>query len=149
LERHPHLLDQLDAEDFALLAKYCWETNKSIDAVRLMLDLGFPVESREHNHGCTPLHNAAWCGDLELVRLLLDRGHPVNVVDPSYGATPIGWAVHSCVEARRHPEGQFTAVVELLLTRGADFDPNRFPVGDERIDAVLRKHVASDEPKHG
>jgi hypothetical protein len=136
-----HLLDQLDAEDFALLAKYCWETNKSIEAVRLMLDLGFPVDAREHNHGYTPLHNAAWCGDLELVQLLLDRGHELNIADPTFRATPLGWAIHSCVEGKRHPDGQFAEVVALLLARGATFDRARFPVGDADIDAVLRQYL--------
>ena len=137
----PDIVSSLDAEDLALLPKYCWETNKSIDAVRLMLDLGFPIDAREHNHGCTALHNAAWCGDTELVQLLIERGHPTDARDPDHGSTPIGWAVHSCIEAKRHPNGKFPEVVQLLLDSGTPFDPQLYPVGHDAIDAVIKKKL--------
>jgi hypothetical protein len=137
---HPDTVRQLDDEDLALMAKFCWETNKSIEAVRLMLDMGFPVEAREVNHGCTALHNAAWCGDPKLVRLLLERGHPPNVRDPDHQSTPIGWAVHSCIEAKRHPDGRFPEVVKLLLEAGTPFEKKCYPVGNKAIDAMLKKH---------
>jgi ankyrin repeat protein len=106
-----------------------------------MLDMGFLVEAREFNHGCTALHNAAWCGDPELVRLLLERGHPSDVRDPDHQSTPIGWAVHSCTEAKRHPDGRFPEVVKLLLEAGTPFDTKFYPVGEKGIDAVLKKHL--------
>ena len=137
---HADIVNELDQEDLALLAKFCWETNKNIEAVRLMLDLGFPIDAREFNHGCTALHNAAWCGDLDLVRLLIERGHPVDVRDPDHDSTPIGWAVHSCSEGR-HPNGRYAEVVELLLASGTPFDPKYFPVGHESIDAVIKQHL--------
>lgn len=140
---HPGIVNELDEEDFALLAKFCWETNKDIEAVRLMLDLGFPIDAREFNHGCTALHNAAWCGDLDLVRLLIERGHPAGVRDPDHDSTPIGWAVHSCLEAERHSNGQFVEVVELLLASGTPFDPKYFPVGQDGIDAVIKEHLGT------
>lgn len=139
--RHPGLLDELDDEDRTLLARFCWETNIDVEAVRLMLDLGFPVDAPESNHGYTPLHNAAWCGNAELVGLLLERGHPVDVSDPRYHATPIGWAIHSCLEAKRHPEGDFPKVVDLLLQRGASFDERNYPTGHQGIDAVLKRRL--------
>jgi ankyrin repeat protein len=138
---HSGLVNELDEEDQSLLAKFCWETNKDFEAVRLMLDLGFSVDVIERNHGYTALHNAAWCGDLDLVRLLLERGHPTNVVDPRYNSTPIGYAIHSCLEAKRHPDGRFAEVIELLLAHGTPFDPGRYPVGHEGIDRVIRKHL--------
>jgi ankyrin repeat protein len=137
----PDIVRQLDEEDLALMAKFCWETNKNIEAVRLMLDMGFLVDAREFNHGCTALHNAAWCGDPELVRLLLERGHPCDVRDPDHQSTPIDWAVHSCTEAKRHADGRFPEVVKLLLEAGTSFDKKFYPVGDKGIDAVLKKHL--------
>jgi hypothetical protein len=145
---HPAIVSDLDEEDLALLPKFCWETNKDIEAVRLMLDLGFPVDATESNHGYTALHNAAWCGDLDLVRLLIDRGHPVDIRDPTYTATPIGWAVHSCLEAQRHPDGRFAEVIELLLSHGTPFDSRQFPVGHEAIDAVLKQHLDTLATRH-
>ncbi|TWS18241.1 ankyrin repeat domain-containing protein [Tsukamurella asaccharolytica] len=45
--------------------------------------------------GATPLHHAAWAGDLDLIRTLLDAGADRTVVDERYGATPRGWAEHA------------------------------------------------------
>ncbi len=60
--RHSEIVPGLPDLDRELVAKYCWETNTNYDAVKLMLDLGFPVAQPEHSHGYTPLHNAAWGG---------------------------------------------------------------------------------------
>jgi len=138
LARHPGLRAELTGEDLALLAKCCWETNLNPAAVRLMLDLGFPVAVPEHNHGFLPLHNAAWCGHAGLVELLLQRGHPVDVRDPQHQGTPLDWALHSCVQAGRHPEGEFARVLTLLLAAGATVAPGRFPTGRADLDDVLR-----------
>jgi len=135
--RTPGLVAELDAEDRTLLAKFCWETNLSLEAVRLMLDLGFPVDVPETNHGFLPLHNAAWCGEAALVELLLRHGHPVDRRDPAYDATAIGYAIHSCVTARRHPGGDFPKVVRLLLEAGVPLDSHQYPSGDPGIDAVI------------
>ncbi len=136
----PGLVDTLDDEDRALLAKCCWETNLNREAVRLMLDLGFPIAVPEYNHGFQALHNAAWCGDAELVELLLRRGHPVDRRDPRFQSTALGYAIHSCVTARCHPEGDFQRVVQLLLEAGTPLDPSQSPSGNEGIDAVIQTH---------
>lgn len=136
---HPAVTAELGSEDHQLLAKACWETNKDIDAVRLMLDLGFPVDVPEHNHGFTALHNAAWCGDAALVELLLEHGHPVDLRDPDHHSTAIGWALHSRFEARRHPHGEFARVVELLIEAGTPLDRDQRSVADPAIDAVLKR----------
>jgi ankyrin repeat protein len=140
-KKHPNILGEMDNEDRSLLAKLCWETNQNIETVRLMLDIGFPVDAAEFNHGYTPLHNAAWCANAELVELLIERGHPLDIKDPEYGATPIGWACHSCLEAKRHPEGEFARVIDLLLEAGASYDKKNYPTGHQGIDAVLKRHI--------
>jgi ankyrin repeat protein len=140
LKDHPNILGEMDIEDRSLLAKLCWETNQNIEAVRLMLDIGFPVDVPEFNQGHTPLHNAVWCGNAKLVELLIERGHPLDIKDPEYDATPVGWACHSCIEAKRHPEGEFPRVVDLLLEAGALYDEKNYPTGHAGIDAVLERH---------
>ena len=81
LAANPNLVDEFDGEDQMLLAKACWETNNDTEAIRLMLKCGFPVGIPEHNHGYSPLHNAAWCGNAEVVRLLLEHGHDPDLID--------------------------------------------------------------------
>jgi ankyrin repeat protein len=108
---NPRLVASLPDVDKELLARYCWETNTNYDAVKLMLDIGFPVAHPERSHGYTPLHNAAWAGSADLVDLLIARGHPVDIVDPGYQSTPLGYAIHDCIVEKRHPEGEFGRVL--------------------------------------
>jgi ankyrin repeat protein len=137
LSQHSGLIASLPNVDLELLPRYCWETNTNYEAVRLMLDLGFPIAQTESSHGYSPLHNAAWSGDAALVELLISRGHPVDLVDPRYNATPLGYAIHDCLVEKRHPEGDFARVIELLLEAGSPWDPSVYPTGDVRIDKVL------------
>ncbi len=137
---HPHLVPELPDPERELLARYCWETNSNIEAVRLMLDLGFPIAHVETRHGYSPLHNAAWEGNADLVDLLLERGHPVDLIDPKYKATALDYAIHDCVREKRHPEGEFARVAELLLKAGCAYHASSYPTGDERLDAVLERY---------
>ena len=138
---HPGIVQGLPSVDLELMPQYCWETNTNYEAVRLMLDLGFPIAQIEHNHGYTALHNAAWSGDAALVELLIERGAPVDVIDPRYSATPMGYAMHDLVVARRHPEGEFAKVVEALLRAGSPLDLTHYPSGDAGVDAVIARFV--------
>jgi hypothetical protein len=60
------------------------------DAVALMLDVGFPIESRGGDGG-TALPAAAYAGRTNTVRLLLERGAEIEVRDTTWNSTPIGW----------------------------------------------------------
>ncbi len=60
--------------------------------------------------GATPLHHAAWDGDLRLIQRLLDAGADPTITDLQFGSTPLGWAEHAYqTEAaemlRPHTEG--------------------------------------------
>jgi ankyrin repeat protein len=137
--QYPGIVAGLPSVDLELLPRYCWETNTNYEAVRLMLDLGFPVAQTETSHGYSPLHNAAWSGNAPLVDLLISRGHPVDLVDPGHSATPLGYAIYDCVVEKRHPEGDFARVVEALLKAGSPW-PSRYPTGDPSIDEVLVRY---------
>jgi ankyrin repeat protein len=138
---NPGLVAALPPEDHELLARYCWETNTNYEAVKLMLDVGFPVAHPERSHGYSPLHNAAWSGSADLVDLLIARGHPVELVDPGYQATALGYAIHDCTVEKRHPEGEFGRVVKSLLDAGSPWDALDFPTGDAQIDDVLQPRL--------
>lgn len=45
--------------------------------------------------GATPLHHAAWDGDLEMIGRLLDAGADPTITDSRFEATPLGWAEHA------------------------------------------------------
>lgn len=56
----------------------------------------FPEDPNTRDDGgATPLHHAAWSGDLDLIRRLLDAGADPSLVDHQYGTTPLGWAQHA------------------------------------------------------
>ena len=139
-EEHPEIVPGLLDVDRELVAKYCWETNTNYDAVKLMLDLGFPVAHPEHSHGYTPLHNAAWAGSGDLVELLIARGHPVEIRDPGYDATPLEWALYDCLVERRHPEGEFARVVKALLAAGSPLKGVKYPTGNAAVDEILHAY---------
>ena len=138
---HPEIVPELSDVDRELVAKYCWETNTNYNAVKLMLDLGFPVVHPERSHGYTPLHNAAWAGSGDLVELLIARGHPVDIRDPAYDATPLGYALYDCLVEKRHPEGEFPRVVKALLEAGSPLKGVKYPTGDAAVDDVLRAFI--------
>jgi ankyrin repeat protein len=140
-KEHPEIVQNLPDVDRELVAKYCWETNTNYDAVKLMLDLGFPVAHPERTHGYTPLHNAAWAGSGDLVELLIAWGHPVNIRDPAYDATPLEYALYDCLVEKRHPEGEFARVVKTLLDAGSPLKGVEYPTGDAAVDEVLRAYI--------
>jgi ankyrin repeat protein len=138
---HPEIVPELPDVDRELVARYCWETNTNYAAVKLMLDLGFPVAHPERSHGYTPLHNAAWAGSGDLVELLIARGHPVDIRDPVFDATPLGYALHDCLVEKRHPEGEFARVVKALAKAGSPLNGVKYPTGDAAVDEVLGPYI--------
>lgn len=76
----------------AVAAQYC-----RVEIVRILLEAGEdpnrynPVGGHSH---CTPLHQAAAYGTLELVNLLLQYGARPDIKDVLWKGTPAGWANH-------------------------------------------------------
>ena len=88
-----------------------------------------PVTSVDETRGYTPLHAAAFHGNLPAVEVLLTHGANPRQRDSRYGGTPAGWASF----ARRQ------AVFERLLTAELDiFDAIDFDRADQ-IPAILRR----------
>jgi len=75
----------------ALLAEHGIDTSGVTVA-----DIGVPTDpNATDEEGATPLHHAAWAGDLDLIRALLDAGADRTVTDLRYGTTPREWAAHA------------------------------------------------------
>jgi ankyrin repeat protein len=64
----------------------------NVGQIRLMLDAGFDPNA-EGEGGATPLHQAAWRGQLDVVELLLDRGAKPAIKDRLYAETSVEWAL--------------------------------------------------------
>ena len=63
-----------------------------LDAIRLLVDLGFDVNGRQR---VTALHHAAAAGDADLVRALLELGADPELRDTEFDAPALGWARHN------------------------------------------------------
>jgi len=63
------------------------------DLARWLLAQGADVNGRAPDQSRqTPLHSAAWNGDLAMVMLLVESGADVHARDAQYDGTPLGWA---------------------------------------------------------
>lgn len=76
-----------------------------IDALRLLIGIGFDLNPTDRR---TPLHEAAFHGNLDLVRALIDLGADPTVRDPHYDSTPAGWADHN----QQHDVARYLAHIE-------------------------------------
>ncbi len=83
-----------------------------------MLEAGLPVTARGQHRG-TPLHWAAWHGNLALVQALLRSNPPLEDAENDFDATLLGWATHGSEHGWHRRTGNYPAVVAALLEAGA------------------------------
>jgi ankyrin repeat protein len=137
----PDLVARLQGSDAALLADFAGAGNT--DGVRLLLDLGFDLDSRTSRGGTNAdpaLHVAVWRGRLETVKLLVARGAPLEMTN-GRGATPLSLAVRALVEQSDWTPHASPEIVAVLLDAGARVDTvHPFPSGSPAADALLREH---------
>jgi ankyrin repeat protein len=120
----PGLMDRLEpAERAALIAA---AEHGNLASVRLMLELGFPIDARregEDEDGATALHAACWAGAADTVALLLAHGADLRARDARWQSQPLEWALVGSGEAPGSaPAPDWVATVTLLLDAGASLD---------------------------
>lgn len=93
----------------------------------------------QDGQGETGLHWAAHYGHVETVKMLLQRGAPLELKN-NYGGTVLGQTTWAVMHDPRESHG---LIVEMLLDAGATVGQAGYPTGDEKVDAVLRRHGAS------
>jgi ankyrin repeat protein len=133
LAEHPNLIESLPDESRHQISDAAESNNTQ--AVRLMLELGWPVDGGSKE---TPLHWAAWHGNAEMVRMILRFHPPLERPDPEFNAKPIGWATHGSEHGWNCKTGDYAAVVEELLKAGAE--PPIKAEGTEAVRDVLRRY---------
>jgi ankyrin repeat protein len=117
----PGLLGRLTGDDHKVLVRAA--DYGDLDAVRLMLDLGFPADVHAGVDGATPLHAAAAAGSVEVVRLLIGRGADLDARDGQWQATALAWAtVGSGSQLGHNPAPDWPGTVRLLIEAGVSLD---------------------------
>ncbi|HEU5391483.1 MAG TPA: ankyrin repeat domain-containing protein [Streptosporangiaceae bacterium] len=150
----PGLPARLTAADHRVLADAA--DHGHTEAVRLMLDLGFPPGTRsEPDDGATALHLAASAGSPATVRLLLDRGADIEARDTTWNATPLEWAiVGSGLRLGHAPDPDWPATVSVLFDAGAStagivLSPDDPKPPSPEVAALLRTRGIPDEEASG
>jgi hypothetical protein len=108
------------------------------DVAEFMLDIGVDPASKD-GYDMTPLHWAAPNGMIGVVRRLLSLGAPLEALNRWEGTvlgSTIHFAIHMPIKGVDYP-----AMLEMLIGAGANVNA-AYPSGDERIDALLKRHGA-------
>jgi ankyrin repeat protein len=149
LARDPGLLERLTEPELGAIVRAA-ETGNT-EAVRTMLDLGFPIGVHGGEHGATALHAAAYSGSADTVRLLLERSADLEALDTRWQDTPLSWAaVGSGERPRDSPAPDWMATVRALLDAGASTEGLTLSPEDPKppspeVAALLREYGVGDE----
>ena len=102
-----------------------------------MLDAGLPVDVSGQHDG-TPLHWAAFHGNVDMARAILAHHPPLELKDADFHSTPLGWAIHGSQNGWHARTGDYAAVVDLLLQAGARLTPEMIG-GTEAVRVILER----------
>ena len=123
------------AEDQAEIARAA--TRNDTEAVRLMLQAGLPVTARGQ-HGATPIHWAAYHGNLAMIQAILPFRPPLEDIENDYKSKPLGWAIYGSEQGWYSGSGDYAGAVEALMAAGATVPETAG--GTESVKAALRRH---------
>ena len=109
-----------------------------------------PSDARERSacgragqHQATPLHWAAFHGNVEMAKIVLRHEPPLEARDADFNGTPLGWAIHGSENGWNCETGDYAGTVEALIAAGA-----KVPAtigGSNAVREVLRRHGATEE----
>ena len=140
LSASPHLAHTGNPGEDRLLADMA---GRNADwPVRLLIDAQASLTAPGLDGG-TPLHQAAWFGELNHVHTLLAAGAPLEVWCTDHSSSPLGWAVHGSRESGGASSRQevYTAIVTTFLDAGA-----RLHYADDDTDAYYRRLLRQASP---
>jgi hypothetical protein len=138
--KHPNLAENLTESDRRQVAHAA--RNNKTDVVRLMLESGLPLDAGIQ-HGATPLHWAAFHGNVEMAQVVLHYGPPLEARDSDFNSTPLGWAIHGSENGWNCETGDYAGTVEALIAAGANVPETMG--GSEAVRGMLRRHGTTEE----
>jgi ankyrin repeat protein len=151
MRRHPDLIAQFTDADHVALVEAA--SKGRTEAVRFMLDAGFPLDARSEDGG-TALHAAAYAGSASTVGLLLDRGAEIEARDTTWESPPLDWAmVGSGERPRQNPTPDWIATVRTLVEAGAStaevtLSPDDLKPPSDEVAELLRSYgIGSEHPE--
>jgi ankyrin repeat protein len=114
----------------------------NVRAVGMMLSAGWPANVQGEKDQ-TPLHWAAFHGNVEMVRELLHHKASLEVEEQEFKGTPLGWALYGSRHGWRRDAGDYPHTVEALLLAGAKLvRPVDELEAPEEVLEVIRRHQA-------
>ena len=116
IARRPGSTDALSDDDQRRLPDAAQNNNEV--AVRLMLEAGWPVDTRGQYH-MTALQWGAWHGNSEMVREILKHHPEIELKDCDHHITALGSALHGSENGWHRDTGDYVATVEALMNAGA------------------------------
>jgi ankyrin repeat protein len=137
MARYPKMVESLTEKARRRIVGTAMRNNT--EGIRLMLGAGWPADVHGDS-GQTPLHWAAWHGNVEMVRELLGHHAPLEAQEEEYKATPLGWAIHGSEHGWHRDKGEYGQTVEALLAAGAVAPKHDGVEASEEVLAVLRRH---------
>ncbi len=133
LSKHPDAAKTLSDADQRKLPNAA--QNNNTNAVRLMLEAGWPVDT-PGDMGATALHWAGFNGNAQMARDIL-RFHPtLELKSREYEGTPLGWAIYASGNGWRRDTGDFIGTVQALREAGSLIPPHADEL--EPSEAVLQ-----------
>lgn len=138
LAQQPDLLETLDPKEDLRLLVDCAQRNQ-IEVVKLMLDLGFPIDAKDEQ-GFSALLVATWNGHVDLMDELLHRNAPLEVLN-KYGGTVIDTTVWG-FSHYPDPDKPMEFILQRLIGAGADIKAiSPYPTNNERVDGFLSQYL--------
>jgi hypothetical protein len=132
LSKYPDAAKLLSEADLRKLPDAA-QTNNT-NAVRLMLEAGWPVDTRG-DAGATALHWAGFHGNAEMARQILQFHPTLELKSREHTGTAVSWTIYGSGNGWHSATGDYVGTIRALLEAGATIPANAQEL--EPSDAVM------------